>query len=90
MHTLPKTLKLSFDCLDRAGTPVRAEVTVDPGAHEGRVVWHAVFPGTGEPPAEMLGSSSDVGQVEADIAAKVATLQVGGAVVVPANPQRSR
>lgn len=83
MNTLPKLTHLSFECRDRTGAPVRAEVTVDPGAQEGRFVWHAVFPATGEPPAELLGSSSALGHVESDISARVSALQVSGAVDKP-------
>ena len=43
--------------------------------------WHAIFPGTGVPPAEMLGASRSLDEVATDICKRVSTLQATGAVI---------
>ena len=75
MQTLPKPIRLFFSCADCSGTPVNVSVTATRDGEIRPWIWHAVFPGTGEPPAEMLGSSSHFGEIEADICAKVSRLR---------------
>lgn len=74
MRTLPKPMRLFFACTDCSGTPVNVAVTATRDGESHPWVWHAVFPGTGEPPAEMLGSSSHYSDIEPDICAKVKRL----------------
>lgn len=75
MHTLPKPMRLVFSCTDRSGAPVKVAVTATRDGESRPWVWHAVFPGTGEPPAEMLGSSIHFGEIESDICARVKRLK---------------
>lgn len=75
MQTLPKPTRLFFACADCSGTSVNVSVTA---THDGETrpwVWHAVFPGTGEPPAEMLGSSAHFAEIEPHIRDKVKRLK---------------
>lgn len=74
MQTLPKPIRLFFACADCSGTPVNVSVTATRDGESRPWVWHAVFPGTGEPPAEMLGSSTRYSDIESDICAKVKRL----------------
>jgi len=48
-------------------------------------VWRAVFRETGEPPAELMGASETVEQIEADICARLSLLQVAGVIIPSAD-----
>lgn len=74
MHTLPKPMRLFFSCADASGTPVNVTVTATRDSGSRPWIWHAVFPGTGEPPAEMLGSSMEYAEIEPNICARVKRL----------------
>jgi hypothetical protein len=86
MHTLPPPIRLSFACSDRTGTEVVADVTATQESGFKPWVWRAVFRGSGEPPAELMGASETSEQVEADICARVGTLQMVGVIVPRPEP----
>lgn len=79
MNTLPHARRFRIPCTDRTGLALIAEVvaTREPGGW----FWHAVFPGTGTPPAEMLGTSRSLNEVVTDICRRVSTLQATGVVI---------
>jgi len=81
MHTLPQPERLSFFCFDRNGRRVEADVVAIKECGYKPWVWRAVFHDTGEPPAELMGASEALDQVERDIRNRVASLQVVGAVM---------
>jgi hypothetical protein len=81
MHTLPPPIRLSFACSDRIGTDVVADVTATQESGFKPWVWRAVFHGTGEPPAELMGASETSEQIEADVCARVRNLQMIGVIV---------
>ena len=83
MNTLPRPMRLMFSCADRNGTQVYAVVTANQDIYDSRCVWHAVFSNTGEPPAEMMGSSENFSSIEADVCARVSRLQVVGYIERP-------
>jgi len=83
MKTLPAPLRMTLHNADRLGHLVTAEVTATATAQDGKWIWHAVFSNTGEPPAEILGSSESLEAIEKDIAARVRRLQMVDAVAVP-------
>ncbi|KAF1005239.1 MAG: hypothetical protein GAK28_03491 [Luteibacter sp.] len=75
MHSLPKPVRLWLRCKDRAGRSVFAAVTAGKDEDASRAVWHAIFPGTGLPAGEMLGSSASLDDVADDVCARVASLE---------------
>lgn len=75
MRTLPKPVRLWLRCKDRAGRSVFAAVTAGKDGDDSRAVWHAIFPGTGLPAGEMLGSSASLDEVADDVCARVAALE---------------
>jgi hypothetical protein len=84
MHTLPRPIHFSIECIDRTGTSLLAEVTATQDDADSPFVWHAVFPASGTPPAEMLGSSRSLADVREDIQSKVRRLLADGGVRVRA------
>lgn len=90
MNNLPRPAVLIFDCVDRLGRTVQASVTVGAEADSGPFIWHAIFPGTGSPPAEILGSSTSIRNVRVDVSARVARLDsnlwISDPSAVPARP----
>ncbi|UPG92767.1 hypothetical protein [Luteibacter aegosomatissinici] len=78
MHTLPHPIHFSFQCQDRTGASLLAEVTATQDDASSPFVWHAVFPASGSPPAEMLGSSRSLADIRSDIQTKVRTLLANG------------
>lgn len=86
MHTLPPPTPLSFACSDCTGANVVANVTATQESGFKPWVWRAVFHGSGEPPAELMGASEASEQIEADICARVRTLQMSGVIVPTPEP----
>ncbi|URL58697.1 hypothetical protein IM816_00720 [Luteibacter flocculans] len=79
MNTLPHARRFRVPCTDRTGLALIAEVTAT--REHTSWFWHAVFPGTGVPPAEILGASRSFDEIATDICKRVSTLQAVGAVI---------
>lgn len=86
MHTLPQPIRLSFTCSDRNGHVVRADVVASKEANIKPWVWRAVFHDTGEPPAELMGATERLDNIQADISARVSSLQVVGVIAPSTKP----